>query len=102
MRLPGFLKSIQISDPNKSFVRSHPGLILYLLITLLVVALFLEQNTLFEGLENKIQDAMFTFRGEQDVGSDIVILEIDDKAVDYLGWWPWRHNTMAQMIEALD
>jgi serine/threonine-protein kinase len=102
MRLPGFLNNIQIGDPNKSFVRSHPGLILYLLITLLVIALFLEQNTLFEGLENKIQDAMFTFRGEQDVGSDIVILEIDDKAVDYLGWWPWQHNTLAQMIEALD
>ncbi|NIP42126.1 MAG: CHASE2 domain-containing protein [candidate division Zixibacteria bacterium] len=102
MELPGFLKRIKIADMDKSFVRNHPGLILYLLITLLVIALFLEQNSLFENFENKIQDAMFSFRGGQDVGDDVVLLEIDDKAIDYLGWWPWSHGTLARMIEALD
>ncbi|HDS01883.1 MAG TPA: CHASE2 domain-containing protein, partial [candidate division Zixibacteria bacterium] len=102
MKLPGFLKNVQITDVDKSFVRKHPGLILYLLITLLVIALFLEQNRLFENFENKIQDAMFSFRGEQEVGDDVVLLEIDDKAIDYLGWWPWSHGTLARMIEALD
>jgi CHASE2 domain-containing sensor protein/tRNA A-37 threonylcarbamoyl transferase component Bud32 len=102
MDLKGLLKNLKSNDPSKSFVRKHPGLILYLLITLLVMALYLEQNTMFEGLENKIQDAMFAFRGEQKVGDQIVLLQIDDKTLDYLGWWPWSHHKLAQMIEALD
>lgn len=102
MNFGGLLKNLKSNDPSKSFVRKHPGVILYLLITLLVMALYLEQNSLFEGLENKIQDAMFAFRGEQKVGDEIVLLQIDDKTLDYLGWWPWSHHITAQMIEALD
>jgi serine/threonine-protein kinase len=72
------------------------------MITLFVIALFLEQSSVFEGIENRIQDAMFTFRGEQPVGDDIILLSIDDKSLDYLGWWPWSHSHLAQLIEALD
>ena len=97
------LKSMfKTRDDDRSFVKRHPGLILYLLITLLIIALFLEQNSTFENIENKIVDLMYSFRGEQEAGNEIVMLEIDDKAVDYLGWWPWSHHKLAQLIEGLD
>ncbi len=102
MRLPKINLSLKSEDPQKSFVRSHPGLVLYLLITLLVIAVYLEQSSVFENIEYKIQDAMFSFRGSQKVSDEIVLLNIDNKALDYLGWWPWSHHMLAQMIEALD
>ncbi len=102
MKLDFFRTRTESKVPQESFIRRHPGLILYLLITLFVIALFLEQSSIFEGIENRIQDAMFTFRGEQPVGDEIVLLNIDDKALDYLGWWPWSHSHLAQLIEALD
>lgn len=89
-------------DRNKSFIKRHPGLVLYLLITLLIIALFLEQSSIFENIENKIVDLMFSFRGEQKIGDEIVFLNIDDKSMDYLGWWPWSHQKLAIMIEGLD
>ena len=97
------LRSIfKTGNDDRSFVKRHPGLILYLLITLLIIALFLEQNSTFENIENKIVDLMYSFRGEQDAGDEIVMLEIDDKAIDYLGWWPWSHHQLALLIEGLD
>jgi CHASE2 domain-containing sensor protein/tRNA A-37 threonylcarbamoyl transferase component Bud32 len=102
MKLDFFKARTESKLPQESFIRRHPGHILYLLITLFVIALFLEQSSIFEGIENRIQDAMFAFRGEQPVGDDIVLLNIDDKALDYLGWWPWSHSLLAQLIEALD
>jgi eukaryotic-like serine/threonine-protein kinase len=102
MKLSNLMPGLKTNESQKSFVKRHPGLILYLLITLLVVALYLEQSSVFEGLENRIQDAMFSFRGEQQTGDDIVVLEIDDSSVDYLGYWPWSHSQLAQLTEALD
>jgi len=102
MKFTGLKRIMNINKGQESFIRRHPGLILYILITLFVIALYLEQSSIFEGIENKIQDAMFTFRGEKPTGDDVVLLNIDDKALDYLGWWPWSHHLLAQMIEALD
>lgn len=102
MKLPQSIKEFVGTDPEKSFVRKHPGLVLYLLITLLITALSLEQMPALENVENSIQDAMFSFRGDQAAGEEIVLLNIDDKSVDYLGNWPWSNHTLAQMIEALE
>ncbi len=86
---------------GESFVRRHPGLVLYLLITLLVASLYLNGASMFENLEAKIQDLLFKVRAETEPSGQVVLLAVDDRSLDYIGQWPWGHQRMAQLIEAL-
>lgn len=84
-----------------SFVRQRPGLVLYLLMTLFVAALCLNQTTGFEVFESRVLDLMFRIRGASNPSGEVVILGIDDKSLKSLGEWPWGHQRLAQMFEAL-
>lgn len=86
---------------TRSFVRRHPGLVLYLLITLLVTSLYLNGASMFENLEVKIQDLLFRVREASQPSGNVVLLAIDDRSIDFIGRWPWGHQRHAQLVEAL-
>jgi serine/threonine-protein kinase len=84
-----------------SFISRHPAIVLCLVLTLLVVALHLNNTEALERYEMKLYDFMFKMRGMTKPSGDVVILAIDDKAIEYLGDWPWNHQVLAQLVEAL-
>lgn len=89
------------STRGNSIVNRRPGMVLGLLITLLITLLYVNHSGLFKSYESRFIDLMFKIRGDIDPSGKVVMLEIDDKTIDHLGTWPWGHQMLAQLIEAL-
>lgn len=79
---------------------NRTSLILCILITVFVIALFVDGNPTLEHLEMKIQDLMFQVRGEQSVSGNVVICALDDFTLDRTGW-PIHRDSLAHLIGAL-
>lgn len=99
LKFPTFSKSD--GADGKSFVRKHPGLVLYLLITLLITALYFNNASTFENIEARFQDVLFSVREVSEPSGDVVLLTIDNRSLDNIERWPWSHQRMAQLVEAL-
>ena len=52
-------------------------------------------------LEMKFYDLMFQLRGPQPVGSEVVIVAIDDNSVKAIGRWPWSRREITRLVEVL-
>ncbi len=100
-----FLKDIfrkeNVTSNGASFVKRHPGPVLYFLITLFVMALYLNNASFFQKYEARIQDLLFKVRETQTPSGRVVMLSIDNKSLDHIGKWPWKHQRLAQLVEAL-
>jgi adenylate cyclase len=77
----------------------------YLKVTLfriLVYLFFMAVNPRFiNNLEMKFYDLMFHLRGSQSVGSEVVIVAIDDNSVKAIGRWPWSRREITRLVEVL-
>jgi len=82
-------------------LKKFSGSILYVLISLLVISLYLDRHQSLEKLELAIQDTMFKLRGTRDVAQDIVIVGIDNRALDAVGKWPWNRDKLARLVDAV-
>lgn len=78
--------------------KKFSGFILYILITIFVLALYSDQHSLPEKIETKLVDLMFKYRGTHNPGTDITIVTIDDKSLDQVGYWPWENDMLASLI----
>jgi serine/threonine-protein kinase len=85
---------------NKGLTRSLPFL-LYIVVTLLVVALYLDRQDWLESLELKIQDKMIQLGRQKGIPSRTIIISIDNSAVDKIGEWPWDAERVAYLIGML-
>lgn len=75
-----------------------------LAVTLLLAALCLTvgDTTPLRRLENATQDVRFQWRGARAPGGNVLILLIDDAALDAVGRWPWPRRRIADIVERLD
>jgi CHASE2 domain-containing sensor protein/tRNA A-37 threonylcarbamoyl transferase component Bud32 len=71
---------------------------LYLLITILVLCLYLGDFTGLRKIQWKIDDLMYTFRGEETPAPEIVLVNIDDTSCENLGDWPWSYDLLADLV----
>jgi len=74
------------------------SIILYMLITVLVASLYLGDFTGMKKLQWKIDDILYSFRGDPTSAPDIVMVNIDDESIKELGEWPWSYDVMADII----
>jgi CHASE2 domain-containing sensor protein len=79
---------------------NRTSLILYLLITVLVIALFLDDNQTFDEFELTVQDSMFGFRAERPTSGDVLICALDDATIDRIGW-PMNRDSLAHLLAGL-
>ena len=82
-------------------LRKFSGSILYILISLLIISLYLDRHETLEKLELAIQDTMYKLRGKKEVAQNIIIVGIDDRALDSIGKWPWSRDKVADLIDAV-
>ncbi len=85
---------------NKGLTRSLPFL-LYIVVTLFVIALYLDRQDWLESLELKIQDKMIQLGRQKGTPSRTIIISIDNSAVDKIGEWPWDAERVAYLIGML-
>lgn len=74
-------------------------LALTLLVALVCVFLYYEQNPLFDSFESKSYDFRYHLRGKVAPNPAIVIVAIDDKSVKELGRFPWTRTRFAQFVD---
>ncbi|MCX6828920.1 MAG: serine/threonine-protein kinase [candidate division Zixibacteria bacterium] len=82
-------------------VRKYSAYILCLLISILVVALYNSNFSPLNRLEWKIQDLLYSFRGQSNNISDIVLVNIDDRTLNEFGSWPWHRDRVADLVAAV-
>ncbi len=78
----------------------------YILLVLLVSSVVIGVNYKFPNhldyINDKIVDIFFNSKSDNEIGSNIVIIDIDEKSLSEVGQWPWSRNIMGQLIENLN
>lgn len=82
-------------------IRKYSSYILCLLISFLIVALYVNNFSPLVALERKVNDLLYSFRGEQALHADIVLISIDDVAITKYGQWPWHRDRIADLVAAV-
>jgi len=82
-------------------IRKFSGLILYLLITIFVITIYLDQPMILGKWEMAVYDKLFQLRGKKEVQDDIQIVAIDDISVQMVGRWPWHRNKVADLVDKI-
>ena len=54
-----------------------------------------------ETVDSILRDYMFTIRGPLPDSKNIVIIDLDDKALQSIGQWPWSRDIIANLIQNL-
>lgn len=82
------------------------SVIKYFLLVLFVIGIIIGINykypTHLQYIDNKVLDIFFNSRDNIKVGSNVVIVDIDDKSLNQIGQWPWSRNTMATLVENIN
>jgi len=79
-------------------LKKFSGLILYLLITVFIVTIYLDQPKILSDWEMTAYDKMFQLRGKKEVSEDIQIVAIDDVSITGENKWPWDRQRLAKLI----
>jgi eukaryotic-like serine/threonine-protein kinase len=82
-------------------LKKYSSYLLCLLISILVVTLYINDFSPLVQMEWKVQDILYSFRGEPNLSSDIVLINIDDNTLGQYGNWPWHRDKVADLIAAV-
>ncbi len=86
---------------ENTLLRRFGPFMLYGLITLLVVVLYLDNHRWLASIELGIQDTMVSFGREEKAPPEVVVVNIDDAAVEKLGPWPWDSERVGYLVGML-
>jgi signal transduction histidine kinase/CHASE2 domain-containing sensor protein len=75
-----------------------PSQWIIILALVLTLTLFFEYLGVFNGANHYFYDLYFRLRGAGESSKEIVILAIDQKALDQLGRWPFRRRVYASLL----
>jgi CHASE2 domain-containing sensor protein/predicted Ser/Thr protein kinase len=82
-------------------LKKYSGFILYLLITLFVITIYLDQPQILSKWEMVIYDKFFQLRGKNEVADDIQIVAVDDVTIRLQGKYPWSRTKMAELVDKI-
>ena len=83
-------------------LKKHPTVVLGLGITILFLALGFFRVDFLDTMELKLYDVMMRLRSDPNSPSPIVLVDIDDDAIEKLGRWPWPRSLIAKGIRKID
>lgn len=78
----------------------------WLLVTATLLALtialsYLASTTDLARLDHTVYDRILSVTMPEAADPDIAIIAIDDSSINQMGYWPWRRNTHAQLLDRL-
>ena len=76
------------------------GLVVFVSIT--VIGINYQYPNHFNYINDKITDIFFNAKQDNEIGTNIVIVDIDEKSLAQVGQWPWSRNVMGKLIENLN
>ncbi|HSG98807.1 MAG TPA: serine/threonine-protein kinase [candidate division Zixibacteria bacterium] len=75
--------------------------IFYLFLTLVVIGVKLLNIEALDQIEWRFQDMVYDFKQAGDPSEQVVVVAIDDRAVDEIGAWPWPGEALADLVAAI-
>ena len=78
----------------------YSSYILYLLISILVVILYVNGIGPLDSLQQSVNDALRRITAAEGPRPNIAIVEIDGRALDEYGSWPWNRDLIADLAAA--
>jgi serine/threonine-protein kinase len=84
------------------WLKRHPVPVAGLGITLLLLFFALIRVDFLDTLELKVYDVMMRLRSVPEADSPVVLVDIDDDAIEKLGRWPWPRSLLARGIEKIN
>jgi len=78
----------------------YSSYILYLLISILVVILYINGIGPLDSLQQSVNDALGRITAAEGPRPNIAIVEIDGRALDEYGSWPWNRDLIADLAAA--
>ncbi len=70
-------------------------------ISAILVAFYLLAPTYYTPLDNKGKDIFFTSRGYIEPKNKVIVVDIDEKSLNYFGQYPWERTVLASVIHKL-
>ena len=83
-------------------IKKHPAVFFGLGVTALFLICGLIRVGFIDTLELKFYDLRMALRSQAEVASNIVMVDIDDDAIEKLGRWPWPRRLIAQGLRKID
>ncbi len=81
-------------------MNKYSSYILYLLISIFVVILYVNGVSPLDNLQRSINDALLEMTADEGPRAGIAIVEIDGRALDEYGDWPWNRDLIADLAAA--
>jgi adenylate cyclase len=78
------------------------GFLVVLAACLIFYSFGTQKPELLTSLDNRITDAMFRWRGPMKTTESVVIVDIDEKSLKYVGQWPWPRNIVARLVQKIN
>ncbi len=78
----------------------YSSYILYLLITILVVILYVNDFGPLNGMQQSVNDFLCRATASEDVRPNIAVVSIDARSQKKFGAWPWHHDLVADLMAA--
>lgn len=75
--------------------------LLSIVLSLFLSLLYIFYPTLPDSIDNRLRDYLFTVRGEIPNTGNVVIIDIDEVAIEQLGQWPWSRNKVSKILDNL-
>jgi eukaryotic-like serine/threonine-protein kinase len=75
--------------------------ILYLLITVLVVVVFINDTSMLTGIQTSLNDTFCKFSAPESSSKSVAVVSIDEKAIAEYGAWPWNRDLVADLVAAI-
>jgi serine/threonine-protein kinase len=82
-------------------MNKYSSYILYLLISVLVVILYVNDLGPMSSLQQSLNDWLTGLTAPDGKRPNVVIVEIDQKAEETYGEWPWDHDLIADLLAAI-
>jgi CHASE2 domain-containing sensor protein/predicted Ser/Thr protein kinase len=78
----------------------YSSYILFLLITILVTLLYINDFGPMAGLQRSVDDFLCNVTASETTRPNVVLVKIDDRAQERFGRWPWGHDLIADLLAA--
>ena len=82
-------------------LQKYSSYLLCFLIALFVAVLYVNNFGPLVKLEWAIQDMLYSFRGQDNYSSDIILVNIDRETLRTFGDWPWHRDKIADLLAAV-
>ncbi|MFH2037508.1 MAG: serine/threonine-protein kinase [Candidatus Zixiibacteriota bacterium] len=82
-------------------LRKYSTYIFCFLLSLLVVALYVNDFSFMKSIEWSLQDLMYSFKSDNPRYNDIQLVNVDNRTLSGFGEWPWTWDKIADLVAAV-